>query len=135
MLLLQNLRIGCTFKALINDMQIILNTSVRCNQFMNKIINVNYYSIFQVLYELKNEYLLNDPIPVSTFKHLYSINPIEALSRFYLENVDTLDYWEWKQAGGSIELAINFRSANPTLTLIEAIEKAERVRGITKALK
>ncbi|MCE3199209.1 hypothetical protein K3T49_06175 [Paenibacillus sonchi] len=66
---------------------------------------------------------------------MYSINPIEALSRFYLENVDTLDYWEWKQAGGSIELAINFRSANPTLTLIEAIEKAERVRGITKALK
>ncbi|KHL94284.1 hypothetical protein QW71_19005 [Paenibacillus sp. IHB B 3415] len=62
---------------------------------------------------------------------MYKINPIEALSRFYLENVDTLDYWEWIQAGGSAELAVNFRKANPTLTLIEAIEKAERMQGIT----
>ncbi|MHA6531203.1 hypothetical protein [Paenibacillus sp. BAC0078] len=122
--------LNCKNKALINDMLIILNTSVRCNQFLNKIINVNYYSIFQVLYELKNEYLMNDPISVSAFEHMYSINPIEALSRLYLENVDTLDYWEWLQAGGSAELAINFRNINPTLTLIEAIEKVERVQGL-----
>ncbi len=120
--------LNCKDNALIDDMQIILNTSVRCNQFINKITNVNYYSIFQVLYDLKNEYLLNDPIPISDFKNLYSINPIEAVSRFHLENVDTLDYWEWIKAGGSVELAIKFRNENPNLTLIEAIEKAERVR-------
>ncbi|MRN53127.1 hypothetical protein [Paenibacillus monticola] len=120
--------LNCKDNALKNDMQIILNTSVRCNQFISKIINVNYYSIFQVLYDLKNKYLLNDPISISDFEYLYSINPIESLSRFYLENVDTLDYWEWVQAGGSAELAINFRNANPNLTLIEAIEKAERLK-------
>ncbi|WP_152679805.1 hypothetical protein [Paenibacillus sp. IHB B 3415] len=84
-----------------------------------------------MLYDLKNDYLLNDPVPISDFEAMYKINPIEALSRFYLENVDTLDYWEWIQAGGSAELAVNFRKANPTLTLIEAIEKAERMQGIT----
>lgn len=84
-----------------------------------------------MLYDLKNDYLLNDPVPISDFEAMYKINPIEALSRFYLENVDTLDYWEWIQAGGSAELAVNFRKANPTLTLIEAIEKAERMQGDT----
>lgn len=123
--------LNCEDKALVNDMQIILNTTVRCNQFINVIVNVNYYSIFTVLYDLKNDYLLNDPIPISDFEAMYKINPIEALSRFYLENVDTLDYWEWIQAGGSAELAVNFRKANPTLTLIEAIEKVERMRGVT----
>ncbi|MEK3875672.1 hypothetical protein [Paenibacillus sp. FSL M7-0420] len=119
--------LNCDDKALVNDMQIILNTPVRCNQFINTIVNVNHYSIFTVLYDLKNEYLLNDPIPTPDFETMYKINPIEALSRLYLENVDTLDYWDWVQAGGSAELAVDFRKEQPTLTFIQAIEQAERV--------
>ncbi|OMF96295.1 hypothetical protein BK146_15580 [Paenibacillus sp. FSL R7-0333] len=123
--------LNCDDKALISDMQIILNTPKRCNQFINTIVNVNHYSIFTVLYELKNEYLLNDPMPNSDFEALYKINPIEALSRFYLENVDTLDYWDWLQSGGMAELAVHFRSENPTLSFIQAIEKAERSNNNT----
>lgn len=119
--------LNCDDKALVSDMQIILNTPRRCNQFINTIVNVNHYSIFTVLYDLKNEYMLNDPIPTLEFEALYKTNPIEALSRFYLENVDTLDYWDWVQAGGSAELAVDFRKEQPTLTFIQAIEQAERV--------
>lgn len=119
--------LNCDDKALVIDMQIILNTLRRCNQFINTIVNVNHYSIFTVLYDLKNEYMLNDPIPTLEFEALYKTNPIEALSRFYLENVDTLDYWDWVQAGGSAELAVDFRKEQPTLTFIQAIEQAERV--------
>ncbi|MFD2411443.1 hypothetical protein [Paenibacillus rhizoplanae] len=123
--------LNCDDKALVSDMQIILNTPRRCNQFINTIVNVNHYSIFTVLYDLKNEYMLNDPIPTLEFEALYKTNPIEALSRFYLENVDTLDYWDWVQTGGSSELAVDFRTENPTLSFIQAIEKAERTKGNT----
>lgn len=123
--------LNCDDKALVSDMQIILNTPRRCNQFINTIVNVNHYSIFTVLYDLKNEYMLNDPMPNSEFEALYKINPIEALSRFYLENVDTLDYWDWVQAGGSSALAVDFRTENSTLSFIQAIEKAERRNGNT----
>lgn len=123
--------LNCDDKALVNDMQIILNTPKRCNQFINTIVNVNHYSIFTVLYDLKNEYLLNDPMPTPEFEALYKINPIEALSRFYLENVDTLDYWDWVQSEGSSELAVDFRTENPTLSFIQAIEKAERTNNNT----
>ncbi|WP_025692103.1 hypothetical protein [Paenibacillus zanthoxyli] len=127
--LVQMLHIRFKDRDLKNDMQIILNSPARCNQFVDKIVNVNHFSVFKLLYELKNEYLVHEPMSESSFESMYSVNPIEALSHFYLENMDTLDYWEWKRAGGTAELAISYRKGNPELSLIEAIEKAERSRA------
>lgn len=109
-----------------NDMQIILHTVERRNQFIARLINVNNRDIFKLLYQMKSEYLQHDPMPEEQFRTLYAVNPVEALSISFLESVDIHTYWEWIQVGGSCEKALHYRQTQPEMSFTQAIEHAEQ---------
>ncbi len=50
---------------------------------------------------MKNDYLKYDQLPNKDFIKLYAVNPIEALSVYFLETVDVHNYWEWRAVGGT----------------------------------
>ncbi|AET62152.1 hypothetical protein HPL003_27200 [Paenibacillus terrae HPL-003] len=63
---------------------------------------------------------------------LYAVNPVEALSIYFLQSINIISYWEWKAAGGTAEKAIQYKREEPLLSFIQAIERAEdEARGIT----
>ncbi|KAE8559297.1 hypothetical protein QD46_21590 [Paenibacillus polymyxa] len=106
-------------------MQIILNTVERRNAFIRRIINVNDQAIQNLLYLMKGEYLRYEQLSNETFMAMYAINPVEALSVYFLESVDVHMYWEWCDAGGTGEQAIQYKLEDPFMTLIQAIERVE----------
>ncbi|MEC0180662.1 hypothetical protein P4H61_04015 [Paenibacillus peoriae] len=114
-----------------NDMQIILNTVERRNTFISCIVNVNGESTFLLLHQMKDEYLQHNQLSDKRFMQLYAVNPVEALSMYFLETLDVIAYWEWEAAGGTYEKAIQYKSEKPLLPFIQAIERAEdEARGI-----
>ncbi|WP_053779900.1 hypothetical protein [Paenibacillus xylanivorans] len=124
--LLRKLNVTMYDEELICDMHIILNTLDRRNEFVQRILDINPHSIFQLLYELKAEYLVQDSMSEVTFKQKYKLNPVEALTFYFLENVDWYTYRQWIEAGGTAELCIRLRNDNPYISLTEAIERAEQ---------
>ncbi|MDN4084086.1 hypothetical protein [Paenibacillus polymyxa] len=114
-----------------NDMQIILNTVERRNEYVNRIVNVNRESRFLLLHQMKDEYLQHDQLADEQFIQLYAVNPVEALSVYFLQSIDIIAYWEWEAAGGTAEKAIQYKRKEPLLPFIQAIERAEdESRGI-----
>ncbi|EHS58391.1 hypothetical protein [Paenibacillus sp. Aloe-11] len=114
-----------------NDMQIILNTVERRNTFISCIVNVNGESTFLLLHQMKDEYLQHNQLSDEQFMQLYAVNPVEALSMYFLEALDVIAYWEWEAAGGTCEKAIQYKAEKPLLPFIQAIERAEdEARGI-----
>ncbi|KJD46719.1 hypothetical protein QD47_05495 [Paenibacillus terrae] len=108
-----------------NDMQIILNTVERRNSFISKIINVNPGSTFILLHQMKEEYLQHSQLTDEQFIQLYAVNPVEALSMYFLQPIDIIAYWEWANANGTAEKAIQYKSHEPLMPFIQAIERAE----------
>ncbi|MFK4300639.1 MULTISPECIES: hypothetical protein [unclassified Paenibacillus] len=106
-------------------MQIILNTVERRNAFIRRIINVNDQAVRSLLYLMKDEYLRYELLSNETFMAMYAMNPVEALSVYFLESVDVHMYWEWCDAGGTGEQAIQYKREDPHMTLIQAIERVE----------
>ncbi|RTZ38230.1 hypothetical protein EJ573_01430 [Paenibacillus polymyxa] len=114
-----------------NDMQIILNTVERRNEYVSRIVNVNRESRFLLLHQMKDEYLQHDKLTDEQFMQLYTVNPVEALSVYFLQPIDIIAYWEWKAAGGTAEKAIQYKREEPLMPFIQAIECAEdEARGI-----
>nr|WP_302055805.1 hypothetical protein [Paenibacillus sp. A3M_27_13] len=114
-----------------NEVQIILNTVERRNEYVNRIINVNGESTFLLLHQMKDEYLQHDQLADEQFIQLYAVNPVEALSVYFLQSIDIVAYWEWEAAGGTAEKAIQYKREEPLLPFIQAIERAEdESRGI-----
>ncbi|MBU9706842.1 hypothetical protein KSP24_07860 [Paenibacillus sp. AK121] len=114
-----------------NDMQIILNTVERRNEYVNRIVNVNRESRFLLLHQMKNEYLQHDQLSDEQFIQMYAVNPVEALSVYFLQSIDIIAYWEWATANGTAERAIQYKREEPLLPFIQAIERAEdEARGI-----
>jgi hypothetical protein len=114
-----------------NDMHIILNTVERRNEYVNRIVNVNRESRFLLLHQMKDEYLQHDQLTDEHFMYLYAVNPVEALSIYFLQPIDIIAYWEWEAAGGTCEQAIQYKREEPLLPFIQAIERAEdEARGI-----
>ncbi|MGG1672978.1 hypothetical protein ACIFOE_20525 [Paenibacillus sp. NRS-1783] len=108
-----------------NDMQIILNTVERRNSFISRIVNVNGEDTFLLLHQMKDEYLQHDQLTDKQFMQLYTVNPVEALSMYFLQPIDIIAYWEWEAAGGTAEKAIQYKREEPLLPFIQAIERAE----------
>jgi hypothetical protein len=108
-----------------NDMQIILNTVERRNSFIRRIINVNPESTFILLHQMKDEYLQHSQLTDEQFMQLYAVNPVEALSMYFLQPIDIIAYWEWANANGTAEKAIQYKREAPLLPFIKAIEHAE----------
>lgn len=108
-----------------NAMQIILNSVERRNEFIARSIYINEQDTFNLLCNMKGEYLRHHQLTDEEFMDLYVANPIEALSVYFLESVDIHLYWEWAGAGGSSEKAIQYKQEEPEITLIQAIERAE----------
>ncbi|WP_025721396.1 hypothetical protein [Paenibacillus sp. 1-18] len=114
-----------------NDMQIILNTVERRNEYVSRIVNVNRESRFLLLHQMKDEYLQHDQLTDEQFMQLYAVNPVEALSMYFLQSFDIITYWEWANANGTAEKAIEYKREEPLLPFIQAIERAEdEARGI-----
>ncbi|MGQ4679446.1 hypothetical protein [Paenibacillus polymyxa] len=114
-----------------NDMQIILNTVERRNEYVSRIVNVNRESRFLLLHQMKDEYLQHDQLTDEHFMQLYSVNPVEALTMYFLQSIDIIAYWEWANANGTAEKAIQYKRDEPLLPFIQAIERAEdEARGI-----
>ncbi|WP_263560121.1 hypothetical protein [Paenibacillus polymyxa] len=114
-----------------NDMQIILNTVERRNEYVSRIINVNRESRFLLLHQMKDEYLQHSQLTDDQFMQLYAVNPVEALSVYFLQSIDIIAYWEWANANGTAEKAIQYKREEPLLPFIQAIERAEdEARGI-----
>ncbi|WP_209435657.1 hypothetical protein [Paenibacillus peoriae] len=114
-----------------NDMQIILNTVERRNEYVSRIVNVNRESRFLLLHQMKDEYLQHSQLTDDHFMQLYSVNPVEALSVYFLQPIDIITYWEWVNANGTAEKAIEYKREEPLLPFIQAIERAEdEARGI-----
>ncbi|MGQ3480594.1 hypothetical protein [Paenibacillus sp. TY11] len=114
-----------------NDMQIILNTVERRNEYVNRIVNVNGEATFVLLHQMKDEYLQRDQVTDEQFMQLYAVNPVEALSVYFLQPIDIIAYWEWEAAGGTCEKAIQYKQEKPLTPFIQAIERAEdESRGI-----
>ncbi|WP_348624804.1 hypothetical protein ABFT51_09085 [Paenibacillus peoriae] len=114
-----------------NDMQIILNTVERRNEYVNRIVNVNRESRFLLLHQMKDEYLQHDQLTDEHFMQLYAVNPVEALSMYFLQPIDIITYWEWSAAGGTCVKAIQYKREEPSLSFIQAIERTEdEARGI-----
>ncbi|WP_082067211.1 hypothetical protein [Paenibacillus terrae] len=114
-----------------NEMQIILNTVERRNTFCNRIVDVNGKSMVLVLHMMKDEYLEHDQLSDELFMKLYIENPVNALSIYFLELLDIITFWEWEAAGGTYAKAIQYKRETPSMTLIQAIERAEdEERGI-----
>ncbi|MBE0343889.1 hypothetical protein E4V51_27970 [Paenibacillus sp. 28ISP30-2] len=108
-----------------NDMQIILNTVERRNSFISRIVNVNPESRFILLHQMKDEYLQYSQLTDEQFMKLYAVNPVEALSMYFLQPIDIIAYWEWEAAGGTAEKTIQYKREEPLLPFIQAIERAE----------
>ncbi|WP_170970792.1 hypothetical protein [Paenibacillus terrae] len=108
-----------------NDMQIILNTVERRNSFISRIINVNPESTFLLLHQMKEEYLQHSQLTDEQFIQLYAVNPVEALSMYFLQPIDIIAYWEWANANGTAEKAIQYKREDPLLPFIQAIERSE----------
>lgn len=123
--LIHMLSIGPKAWRIRNAIQIILNNVERRNAFVNRIVNVNDEAVFNLLYNMKNEFLRRDQLSNQKFMDLYAVNPVEALSVYFLESVDVHTYWEWSEAGGTYSKAIQYKQVKPEMTLAEAIEKAE----------
>ncbi|WP_311083070.1 hypothetical protein [Paenibacillus polymyxa] len=114
-----------------NDMQIILNTLELRNEYVSRIVNVNRESRFLLLHQMKDEYLQHDQLTDEHFMQLYSGNPVEALTMYFLQSIDIIAYWEWANANGTAEKAIQYKRDEPLLPFIQAIERAEdEARGI-----
>ncbi|WP_230493817.1 hypothetical protein [Paenibacillus polymyxa] len=114
-----------------NDMQIILNTVERRNEYVSRIVNVNRESRFLLLHQMKDEYLQHDQLTDEHFMQLYAGNPVGALSMYFLQSIDIITYWEWANANGTAEKAIQYKREEPLLPFIQAIERAEdESRGI-----
>ncbi|ASR46171.1 hypothetical protein [Paenibacillus kribbensis] len=108
-----------------NAIQIILNTVERRNEFVNKIKNINLHDIANLLYKMKSQYLRYAQLPNEEFIKMYVANPVEALSVYFLETVDVHTFWEWRDADGTYEKAIEYKREQPDMTLIQAVERAE----------
>ncbi|WP_200893381.1 hypothetical protein [Paenibacillus terrae] len=108
-----------------NDMQIILNTVERRNEYVSRIVNVNRESRFLLLHQMKDEYLQHDQLTDEHFMQLYSVNPVEALTMYFLQSIDIIAYWEWRDAGGNAEKIIQYKHDEPLMPFIQAIERAE----------
>ncbi|WP_431089946.1 hypothetical protein [Paenibacillus sp. 8b26] len=108
-----------------NDMQIILNTVERRNSFISRIVNVNGEDTFLLLHQMKDEYLQHDQLTDKQFMQLYTVNPVEALSMYFLLPIDIISYWEWRDCGGTYEKAIQYKREEPLMPFIQAIERAE----------
>jgi hypothetical protein len=108
-----------------NDMQIILNAVERRNSFISRIANVNGEDTFLLLHQMKDEYLQHDQLTDDQFMQLYAVNPVEALSMYFLQPIDIISYWEWSDAGGTCEKAIQYKREEPLMPFIQAIERAE----------
>ncbi|WP_431089972.1 hypothetical protein [Paenibacillus sp. 8b26] len=108
-----------------NDMQIILNTVERRNEFVSMIVNVNEESTARLLRELKEKYLTYCQLLDGDFMKLYAVNPVNALSVYFLEPLDIVTFWDWEAAGGSYKKAIQYKREEPLISLIHAIERAE----------
>ncbi|MDQ0046678.1 hypothetical protein [Paenibacillus polymyxa] len=126
--LINMLRIGPDAWHVRNAMQIILNSVERRNAFVSRLINVNREDICKLLYTMKNEYLQHNQLSDEVFIHIYGMNPVEALSIYFLESVDIHIHWEWLNAGGTSEKAIQYKREAPFMTLTQAIERAEGER-------
>ncbi|WP_242210792.1 hypothetical protein [Paenibacillus polymyxa] len=114
-----------------NDMQIILNTVERRNEYVSRIVNVNRESRFLLLHQMKDEYLEHSQLTDDQFMQLYAVNPVEALTMYFLQSIDIIAYWEWANANGTAEKAIQYKREEPLLPFIQAIERAEgEARGI-----
>ncbi|MDQ0496918.1 hypothetical protein QOZ95_005118 [Paenibacillus brasilensis] len=80
---------------------------------------------------MKDEYLQHDQLTDEKFMHLYALNPVEALTMYFLQSIDIIAYWEWANANGTAERAIQYKREEPLLPFIQAIERAEdEARGI-----
>ncbi|WP_149095391.1 hypothetical protein [Paenibacillus terrae] len=123
--LIHMLSIGPEAWRIRNAIQIILNNVERRNAFVNRIVNVNDEDVLNLLYNMKKEFLKRDQLSNQKFMDLYAVNPVEALSVYFLESVDVHTYWEWSEAGGTYSKAIQYKQVKPEMTLAEAIEKAE----------
>ncbi|MMZ47654.1 hypothetical protein D1872_93040 [compost metagenome] len=114
-----------------NDMQIILNTVERRNEYVSRIVNVNGESRFLLLHQMKDEYLQHDQLTDEKFMYLCAVNPVEALTLYFLQPIDIIMYWEWANANGTAEKAIQYKREEPLLPFIQVIERAEdESRGI-----
>lgn len=123
--LINILNVGPDARDIRNALQIILNNVERRNAFLNRIVNVNAQDISILLYKMKNDYLKYDQLSNEDFIKMYAVNPIEALSVYFLETVDVHNYWEWRAVGGTGEKAIQYKRDQPLFTFIQAIERAE----------
>ncbi|MGW8956779.1 hypothetical protein [Paenibacillus sp. NPDC055715] len=108
-----------------NDMQIILNTVERRNEYVNRIVNVNREDTFLLLHQMKDEYLQHDQLTDDQFMQMYAVNPVEALSMYFLQPIDIIAYWEWEAAGGTAEKTIQYKREERLMPFIQAIERAE----------
>ncbi|MGM1019989.1 MAG: hypothetical protein ACQEXV_05480 [Bacillota bacterium] len=108
-----------------NDIQIILNTVERRNSFISRIVNVNGEDTFLLLHQMKDVYLQHDQLTDEQFMQLYAVNPVEALSMYFLQPIDIISYWEWRDCGGTYEKAIQYKREEPLMPFIQAIERAE----------
>ncbi|MNW70149.1 hypothetical protein D3C74_493510 [compost metagenome] len=62
---------------------------------------------------------------------MYTVNPVEALTMYFLQPIDIITYWEWANANGTAEKAIQYKREEALLPFIQAIERAEdEARGI-----
>ncbi len=105
-----------------NAIQIILNTVERRNAFVNRITNVNEESVLFLLGAMQEQYLTYNQLLDEEFMKLYTANPVNALTLYFLEPVDIIAFWEWEAAGGTCEKAIHYKLEKPLITLIQAIE-------------
>ncbi|MGW9526791.1 hypothetical protein ACWHAM_03395 [Paenibacillus terrae] len=108
-----------------NAIQIILNTVERRNAFVNRMVNVNEESTLVLLGAMQEQYLTYNQLSDKEFMKLYTANPVNALTVYFLEPVDIIAFWEWETAGGTCEKAIQYKLEKPLMTLIQAIERAE----------
>ncbi|WP_212734418.1 hypothetical protein [Paenibacillus terrae] len=58
---------------------------------------------------MKSQYLRYAQLPNEEFIKMYVANPVEALSVYFLETVDVHTFWEWRDAGGTYEKAIEYK--------------------------
>jgi hypothetical protein len=123
--LIQMFHISSEDEHIRNAMQIILNSVERRNEFIARSIYINEQDTFNLLCNMKGEYLRHHQLTDEEFMELYAANPVEALSVYFLESVDIHLYWEWAGAGGTCEKAIQYKQGAPEMTLIQAIERAE----------
>jgi len=123
--LIRMLDIGEAEMEMRQSIEIIMNSSERCNEFVSRLVNVNPQDIVSLVCQMQDERLLHQQIPDDLFMKMYAANPVEALTRYFLQTIDIHMFWAWNSAGGTPYKAIQYKREDPLLSFVWATDRAE----------